>query len=110
MAKDGKIDDHTFVIKTKNSQFGFIRAKNSIQQEDESLLESAVQMLAVFLERRNIEKRFQKEKESLENLAEKSLSELRNTIQDLRSARNASLNLIEDLTEEVRKEQGQKKA
>lgn len=105
MTKNGKADNHTFEIRTKKSHFGFIRIKNSIsnQLEDDILFDNAVQMLAVFLERRNIEKRFQREKEFLEKVAEKRLSELSNTVLELRSARNASINLIEDLTEEIEK-------
>jgi len=105
MTVSGKTDNQTFIIRTKKSHFGFIRIKNSIsiQQHDEILLDNAVQMLAVFLERRNIEKRFRREKESLEKVAKKRLSELSNTVMELRSARNASMNLIEDLTEEIEK-------
>ncbi len=105
MSGNGEGDDHSFEIKTKNSQFGCITIKDLIglQQEDEILLDNAIHMLAVILERQNFETKLQEEKNSLAKVAEESLSELRDAVQELQSARNASMNLIEDLTDEIEK-------
>ena len=94
-----------FEIRTRKSFFGFITLKNTekLSSEHKTLIQNAVQMLAVILERLGFDKNIQQEKIALEEIAEKRNNELKTTIEELQKARKASLNLIEDLTDEIEK-------
>jgi PAS domain S-box-containing protein len=92
-------------IRTKNSLFGYISTEQAepLSRESKVLVNNAVQMLAVILEHLNFDKRIQEEKHALEEVAKKSFIELSDTVEELRSARKAALNLIEDLNHEIEK-------
>lgn len=97
--------DDDLEIKTRNSFFGFVHIENIDVLSDESLglVQNSVQMLAVILERLVFDEKIQEEKLSIEKIAEKRFEELQETIAELKNARKASLNLIDDLTEEIEK-------
>lgn len=103
--KTEKQDGLEFEIRTRKSFLGFITIKNAetLPNEHKTLIQNAVQMLAVILERLEFDENLQNEKITLEEIAEKRNNELNNTIEELQKARKASLNLIEDLTEEIEK-------
>jgi PAS domain S-box-containing protein len=92
-------------IRTRNSLFGHIRTDQaeSLTEENKVLVNNAVQMLAVILERLDFDVKMQDEKHSLEEVAKKSFIKLSNTVEELRTARKAALNLIEDLNHEIEK-------
>jgi PAS domain S-box-containing protein len=92
-------------IKTQKSHFGFIQIKQAeeLTSDNKTLIRNSVQMLAVVLERLAFDEKLQEEKRTIEKIAEKRYEELQKTIAELNEARNASLNLIEDLTEENEK-------
>lgn len=99
-------------VKTGKSFFGFISISNESELSDtnRSLIHNAVQMLAVILERLIFDERIQEEKLAIKELAEKRHEDLQKTIAELNKARNASLNLIEDLSDEIEKrKQSEKK-
>ncbi|MDD4426132.1 MAG: PAS domain S-box protein [Mariniphaga sp.] len=92
-------------LKTHDSVFGYILIGDAehLSDENKTLIQHAVQMLAVILERLANEQNLEKEKKSLEGIAETRNRDLELTIEELKKARYASLNLIEDLTEEIEK-------
>jgi PAS domain S-box-containing protein len=94
-----------YEVRTVSSHYGFVRIENQEQVPDESLqmIDNAVQMLAVILERLDFETRLREERDSLGKIADERLKELKRNIKDLRRSRNASLNLIEDMEEEIAK-------
>ncbi|MCA1755928.1 MAG: PAS domain S-box protein [Bacteroidales bacterium] len=94
-----------FEVRTLLSQYGYVRIDNpeSLSGERRQMIDNAVQMLAVILERLDFEKRLKEERDSLEKIAEERLLELKKNIKDLHRSRNASLNLIEDMEEEIAK-------
>jgi PAS domain S-box-containing protein len=100
-----KKSENDMEIKTRNSLFGFLKieSKDELSDESRSLIQNAVQMLAVILERLVLEEKLQEEIKSIENIAEERNKELQQTVAELEQARKASLNLIEDLTEEIEK-------
>ncbi|MGM0566367.1 MAG: hypothetical protein ACQESX_06390 [Bacteroidota bacterium] len=92
-------------IKTRRSHFGFIRitdVKNA-PKEHLPMLQNATQMLAVMLERITFDQQLEKERESLEQIADRRNKDLKKKINELEQVRNASLNLVEDLQLEVEK-------
>jgi PAS domain S-box-containing protein len=100
-----KHSENDVEIKTRSSLFGFIGIDNKSELSDEnrSLIQNAVQMLAVILERLVFDEELRQEKLSIEKIAEERYKELQQTIAELEKTRNASLNLIEDLSDEVEK-------
>ncbi|MDZ7774605.1 MAG: hypothetical protein U5L09_02820 [Bacteroidales bacterium] len=90
-------------IRTRRSHFGFIRITKSKDTPKEHLpmLQNATQMLAVLLERLYFNRQLQKEKDSLEQIADERNKELKKKIEELEQARNATLNLVEDLNHEI---------
>jgi PAS domain S-box-containing protein len=100
-----KHSENDVEIKTRSSLFGFIGIDNKSELSDEnrSLIQNAVQMLAVILERLVFDEELRQEKLSIEKIAEERHKELQQTIAELEKTRNASLNLIEDLSDEVEK-------
>lgn len=103
--KDREAGDSTIEIKTESSLFGFLKIDRptALSKEEKGHLHNAVKMLSVFLERLSLEDKLQKEKISLRKTAEANLAELRHTVKELHAARNATLNLVEDLSEEIEK-------
>jgi PAS domain S-box-containing protein len=94
-----------FEIKTGKSFFGFIYA--NIPENEESLnkvlITNSVQMLAIILEHLDFEFRLEKERDAFEAISINKLHEVEKYINELEEARKASINLIEDLTEEIEK-------
>jgi len=100
-----KGSENDMEIKTRNSFFGVVEIENEgeLSGENRSLIQNAVQMLAVILERLVFDENRNEEKLSIEKIAEERNVKLQQTVGELKKARKASLNLIEDLTEEIEK-------
>jgi PAS domain S-box-containing protein len=94
-----------YEVRTVSSSYGFvsIESRETISGENLQMIDNAVQMLAVILERLDFETRLKEERDSLGKIADERLKELKRNIKDLRRSRNASLNLIEDMEEEIAK-------
>ena len=92
-------------IKTRNSFFGFLQINNSdkISNEHRIIINNAVLMLAVIIERLDFDQKLEEEKERFKKIADTRLIELRETIKDLQETKKAYINLIEDLTDEIDK-------
>jgi PAS domain S-box-containing protein len=94
-----------FEIQTIHSKFGFINADHAGINDPvhEILIRNSVQMLAVILERLDFHQKLVSERDDLKKSAFINLGELERTVQDLVESRSASINLIEDLSDEIRK-------
>jgi PAS domain S-box-containing protein len=94
-----------FEISTTRSRFGYMSANFPVPvgNENHVLISNAVQMLAILLENLALAQKLERERDEFELIAITKLEELSGTIADLEEARSASLNLIEDLTEEIEK-------
>ncbi len=106
-----KKDDEIFEeeVITRNSSYGYIYSDNHLTDENSRHLQNAIQMLAVVLERLSYENTLHQEKEKIESIADERLKDIENYVQDLEQAKLASLNLVEDLTDEIElKEKTQK--
>jgi len=92
----------SFRVATRHTVFGHVvwRLPDPPSAEDRSLLQNAAQMLAVILERLTLEEQLEKERSRAGLLADQRLVELTAAMDQLRLSRNASLNLVEDLTRE----------
>ncbi|MEE4197064.1 MAG: PAS domain S-box protein [Bacteroidales bacterium] len=92
-------------IETRSSFFGFLQINNPkvITQEHRILINNAALMLAVILERLDFDQKLKRENERFKQIADRRLLELKDTIQDLKETKKASINLIEDLTDEIEK-------
>ena len=92
-------------IRTRKSQFGFIRITEpgSIDKKSEVLINNAVQMLAIILEHLDFDQQLENERNSYAQIATDKTEDLNKTIQNLEEARSASINLVEDLSNEVKK-------
>lgn len=101
---DSKPED-LFEVSTMSSRYGFVRIDTPeiVSGETRQMIDNAVQMLAVILERLDFETRLKEERDSLGKIADERLLELKRNIENLRRSRNASLNLIEDMEEEIAK-------
>jgi PAS domain S-box-containing protein len=88
-------------IFTRNLSFGYISSGKIPTDEVRKLLQNAIQMLAVILDRLNFENELITKAHSLETVARQRLSEINNHLDELQNAKLASLNLIEDLKEEI---------
>lgn len=88
-------------ITIRNNSLGYISSTTEPTPETKSLLQNAIQMLAILLDRLNIEDELQEKANTLEIVTQKQLSEIKNYIDELEKARLASLNLIEDLKDEI---------
>jgi len=99
-----KKDGAVFVeeINTRNSSYGFLYSDINLGENQKPLIQNAVQMLAVILERLNYENQIKKEKESFEQIAEERLVKINQHIKALERSKLASLNLVDDLTDEIR--------
>lgn len=97
--------DNMIEIRTRKSEFGVIQYDPDINSEEEKkiLLINSVQMVAIILERLNIDQELLIQKKELEVIASKKLIELKQVVNELEDVRTASVNLIEDLTIEVEK-------
>ena len=92
-----------FPVGTRTSAYGYIvlSAAEPLPADDQNHLHNAIQMLAVVLERLDLEQKLETDKSSVERLAEDRLQELSSAVAQLRQSRNAHINLVEDLTQEI---------
>ncbi len=88
-------------ISTRNFFYGYLLSDSEPTLETRRLVQNAVQMFAVILDRLNLEAELNDKVDSLETVTQKQLSEITNYAEELEIARLASLNLIEDLKEEI---------
>lgn len=102
---DEKNSSAFYEINTIRSRFGYLSATFPVPvgKDNQVLISNAVQMLAILLENLAFAQKLEKERDEFEFIAITKLEELNGTIADLEEARTASLNLIEDLTEEIEK-------
>ncbi len=87
---------------TRNSSYGFIYSENLPDEGILPLLQNAIQMFAVILERLIYEQKLHKEKQSFEKIANERLEKINNYVKDLENAKLASLNLVDDLYSEIK--------
>ncbi|PLX10334.1 MAG: hypothetical protein C0598_10610 [Marinilabiliales bacterium] len=100
-------EDFIIPMSTANSFFGYIIISDKNPEKDElELITNAVFMVTNFLDRLQLQHTLENQLESIEQLYEEKSVKLKTTIDDLLASRIASMNLIEDLTEqiEIRKE------
>jgi len=92
-----------FKIKTSKSSFGVIEAKLPEAEADinKMLIDNSVQMLAVILEHLEFDQRLEKERDGFKRISVSKLTEIEGTVKELKDARSASINLIEDLNQEI---------
>lgn len=88
-------------ISTHNFSYGYISSAINPNIETQRLLQNAIQMLAVILDRLRFENELEKKAETLESIDKQRLHEINNYIDELETAKLASLNLIEDLKIEI---------
>jgi PAS domain S-box-containing protein len=90
-------------VKTIHSGLGFINAdlRGLNDVTNEVLIRNSVQMLAVILEHLDFHQKLISERDDMKESAFLNLAELERTVKDLEESRSASINLIEDLSEEV---------
>ncbi len=88
-------------INTRNATYGYICSDQAVEKQSLIFLQNSIQMLAVILERIDYDEKLKAEKRSVEELASNRLQEINHHIEELESARLASLNLIEDLSDEI---------
>jgi len=98
-------DESLLAIKTRKSQFGFISIKGSVVIDKNSalLIDNAVKMLAIILEHLEFDQELERERNSYAQFAADKSDYLKKTIQNLEEARSASINLVEDLSNEIKK-------
>jgi PAS domain S-box-containing protein len=88
-------------ITTRNLSFGYISSHKKPTDEVRKLLQNAIQMLAFILDRLSFENALIARADSLEAVAKQHLSDINTQIEELQNAKFASLNLIEDLKQEI---------
>ena len=95
----------SYEIKTKNSNFGYVQIINweKLEGENKLLINNAIQMLAVILERFKFDESLENAKNKAEEIANERLNELQAKIIELKKAKEDSLNLIDELTNEIEK-------
>jgi PAS domain S-box-containing protein len=93
----------SFPIATRTATYGHIVLTEAepLSVEEQTLIHNAIQMLAVILERLDFEEKLAADKSSVEQLASKRLDQLTASVDQLRQSRNAYINLVEDLTQEI---------
>lgn len=92
---------HFEEIVAANLSHGYIYSMTEPSKEVKQLMQNAVQMLAVILDKLRFEYELEKRAESLENIDKQRLDEINAYVKDLENAKLASLNLIEDLKGEI---------
>lgn len=89
-------------ISTRNFFYGYLLSASEPTGETKQLLQNAIQMLAVVLDRLNFEAGLKEKVDSLETISQQQLSKIISYVEELEIARLASLDLIEDLKEEIK--------
>ncbi|PCH54215.1 MAG: hypothetical protein COC22_00675 [Flavobacteriaceae bacterium] len=92
-------------IKTGNLSFGNLNISQfkKLPNESQILISNSVQMLATMLERLNLEQKLKEERDTFKRVSEERFVNLKSNIIKLKQSRSASLNLIEDLSDENEK-------
>jgi len=100
LSKEG---DNILPISTLNSFFGYINISSNKYLSDESLILIANTsfMVGSLLHRLQLQHTLENKLEEIEDLYEEKSVKLSTTIEDLQNSRIASMNLIEDLTEQI---------
>ncbi len=88
-------------ISARNYSYGYISSTSEPSAETKGILQNAIQMLAVILDRLRYENELQEKAHSFETISQKQLVEITSYVDELETARLASLNLIEDLKDEI---------
>lgn len=98
-------DEDSFEIKSRNNNYGCIRLKgiHFLAKENYVLIRNAVQMVAVIIDNLDYSSRLKTEKAQLQKYTDLKLEELKRTVKELEDSRSASINLIQDLTDEIEK-------
>lgn len=96
-------EDNIIPLSTLNSFFGYVKISNeeNLSKENLSLIANTVFMVAGFLHRLQLKQSLEIKLKEIEILYEEKSIKLKTTIDDLQSSRIASMNLIEDLTEQI---------
>jgi PAS domain S-box-containing protein len=104
-AKQINATNEVFEIKTIEVVYGYIEVQMShdLTRQIRSLLVNAIQMLAMILENLDLNQKLTTERDSFEQVANQRMEELGRMVKNLERARSASINLIEDLSEEIEK-------
>lgn len=104
-SKNKPEDPASFKIRTGKSFFGVI-STNIVQSDTDVhrvLISNSVQMLSIILEHLEFEQKLEKERDSFEKISITKLREIEINLKELQESRSASINLIEDLTDEIEK-------
>ena len=107
-----KKEDATYSeeVSTKNYSFGYISSFNEPAIEVKQLLQNAIQMLAVILERLQFESELKKRTETLEDVDKQRLIEIQDYVKELERSKLDSSNLIEELKVEIQERKLTEKA
>jgi PAS domain S-box-containing protein len=94
-----------FELRTRKSHYGVIVTDRPLPDDKvlSMLIKNSTQMLAVTFEHLDYEHALENERNAYEAKASTSLGELKKTVQELQDSQTASINLIEDLSDEVEK-------
>jgi PAS domain S-box-containing protein len=82
-------------------QYGYVFSSSNPTEEIKGILQNAIQMLAVILDRLRIESELESKVKVLNTIADKRLIEISQYVEELETAKLASLNLVYDLKEEI---------
>lgn len=99
-----KSNSNLIPIQIDKFNFGFIEFQSLQKFNDDELkiITDAVSLLAATLKRVKVRKELYQELEQNKKLAGSRLVELEKNVEELQNARRATLNLIDDLTEEIK--------
>ena len=97
-------------VSTTHYSFGYISSFNEPAIEVKQLLQNAIQMLAVILERLQFESELKKRTETLEDVDKQRLIEIQDYVKELEKSKLDSLNLIEELKVEIQERRLTEKA
>ena len=94
-----------FELSTPYHQFGFIEADLSGEHKESYslLIAYSVQLLAVLIDHLEYRINIKNERDDFKKLANAKIEELAGIVKDLEDTRTASINLIEDLSQEIDK-------
>jgi len=102
-SKEGLKNESGYEIRTAGHFFGSIEIKNPevVPAEYPLLIQNAILMLGIVLERLELSEKLEEERNYYKQAANQRFEELEKNIAELNNAKAASLNLINDLTEEI---------
>lgn len=101
--EEGNEENNILPLSTLNSFFGYIKISNKINLSEEtlSLIANTSFMVGSLLHRLQLQHTLENKLEEIEGLYDQKSLKLKTTIEDLQNSRIASMNLIEDLTEQI---------